>query len=165
MHSVSSSVSRVSSHTPPRSTSLSALLAFTAAAFLSTAAFAVEETPMSIPGGSYVDAAKAKALHDKGALFVDARVAAEYAEKHIKGAVNVVFKEVHKKVSKLDPKDGFDLKKLPADKARAMVFYCNGSPCWRGYKAADAAIKAGYKNVNWFRDGLPAWEAKGYPTE
>jgi rhodanese-related sulfurtransferase len=120
---------------------------------------------MSIPGGVMVDAAKAKALHDKGALFVDARVAAEYAEKHIKGAISVVFKEVHKKVAKLDPKDEFDLSKLPADKSKAMVFYCNGSPCWRGYKAADAAIKGGYKNVNWFRDGLPAWEARSYPTE
>ena len=126
---------------------------------------AVEETPMSIPGGSFVDVTKAKALHDKGAVFVDARVSAEYAEKHIKGAINVVFKEVNKKVSKLDPKDEFDLKKLPADKAKAMVFYCNGSPCWRGYKGADAAIKAGYKNVSWFRDGLPAWEEKNFPTE
>jgi rhodanese-related sulfurtransferase len=126
---------------------------------------AVEETPMTIPGGSYVDVAKAKALHDKGAVFVDARVSAEYAEKHIKGAINVVFKEVNKKVGKLDPKDEFDLKKLPADKAKALVFYCNGSPCWRGYKGADAAAKAGYKNVNWFRDGIPAWEEKKYPTE
>lgn len=135
-------------------------------AFLSVpAALASEETPMSIPGGTMVDAVKAKAQMDKGAVMVDARVAAEFAEKHIKGAINVVFKEVNKKVAKLDPKDEFDMKKLPADKAKALVFYCNGSPCWRGYKAADASIKAGYKNVFWFRDGLPAWEEKGYPTE
>jgi rhodanese-related sulfurtransferase len=145
---------------------LSALISCFALAFMAaTPAQAVEETPMSIPGGTMVDAAKAKALHDKGAVFVDARVAAEYAEKHIKGAISVVYKETHKKVSKLDPKDEFALNKLPADKAKALVFYCNGSPCWRGYKGADAAIKAGYKNVNWFRDGLPAWEEKGYPTE
>jgi rhodanese-related sulfurtransferase len=132
---------------------------------LSSPALAVEETPMSIPGGTYVDVAKAKALHDKGALFVDARVAQEYAEKHIKGAINVVYKEVHKKVAKIDPADAFDLGKLPGDKAKALVFYCNGSPCWRGYKGASAAIKAGYKNVSWFRDGLPAWEEKNLPTE
>ena len=137
----------------------------TAAFMASGVAYAEEATPNSIPGGTMVDAAKAKALHDKGAVFIDARVAAEYAEKHIKGAQNVVYKEVHKKVSKLDPKDEFALDKLPGDKAKVLVFYCNGSPCWRGYKGADAAIKAGYKNVNWFRDGLPAWEAKGYPTE
>jgi rhodanese-related sulfurtransferase len=147
-----------------RISALLPLFAFSAF-FAAMPAQAVEETPMSIPGGSFVDAAKAKALHDKGAVFVDARVSAEYAEKHIKGAISVVFKEVNKKVGKLDPKDEFDLKKLPADKAKAMVFYCNGSPCWRGYKGADAAIKAGYKNVSWFRDGLPAWEEKGFPTE
>ncbi len=128
-------------------------------------ALAAEETPMSIPGGKYVSAAQAKALFDKGALFVDARVAQEYAEKHIKGAINVIYKETHKKVSKLDPADSFDLTKLPSDKAKAMVFYCNGSPCWRGYKAAAASINAGYKNVNWFRDGIAAWEEKNHPTE
>lgn len=137
-------------------------LSMTAFAPLSIAA---EETPMKIDGGTMVDTSKAKALFDKGAIFVDARVAAEYAEKHIKGAQSIVYKETHKKVAKLDPADSFDLKKLPADKSKALVFYCNGSPCWRGYKAADASIKAGYKNVNWYRDGIPAWEAKGYPTE
>ncbi|WP_306602957.1 rhodanese-like domain-containing protein [Azonexus sp.] len=141
------------------------LLTVLSISFMASAAIAVEETPMNIPGGTIVDVAKAKALHDKGALFVDARVAAEYAEKHIKGSINVVYKEVHKKVAKLDPKDEFDLAKLPADKAKVLVFYCNGSPCWRGYKGADVAIKAGYKNVNWFRDGLPAWEEKRFPTE
>lgn len=134
-------------------------------ALVSSSTFAEEETPNAIPGGTFVNADQAKAQFDKGAVFVDARVPAEYAEKHIKGAISVVYKETHKKVSKLDPKDSFDLTKLPADKNKAMVFYCNGSPCWRGYKGADAAIKAGYKKVSWFRDGLPAWEAKGFPTE
>jgi rhodanese-related sulfurtransferase len=134
-------------------------------AFAPGFALAVEETPQAIPGGKMVDVAQAKALFDKGAVFVDSRVAAEYAEKHIKGALGIVYKETHKKVGKLDPKDSMDMTKLPADKNKALVFYCNGSPCWRGYKGADAAIKAGYKQVNWFRDGLPAWESKGYPTE
>lgn len=141
------------------------VLPLIAAALISSPIFAAEETPMSIPGGNYVDATKAKSLLDSGAVFVDARVAAEYADKHIKGAINVTYKETHPKVAKLDAADRFDLSKLPADKSKATVFYCNGSPCWRGYKAADAAIKAGHKNVNWFRDGMPAWEAKGYPTE
>lgn len=141
-------------------------LAFSAAfVVVSGNALAVEETPNSIPGGTMVDVNQAKALFDKGALFVDARVAAEYAEKHIKGAISVVYKETHKKVSTLDPKDSFDLSRLPADKNKVMVFYCNGSPCWRGYKGADATIKAGYKKVSWFRDGIPAWESKGFPTE
>jgi len=46
-----------------------------------------------------------------------------------------------------------------------MVFYCNGSPCWKGYKGAVEAIKVGYQKVNWYRDGIPAWKAAGHPVE
>lgn len=128
-------------------------------------AVAVEETPQSIAGGTMVDAAKTMEIMSKGGVVLDNRVAAEYAEKHIKGAINVVYKETHPKVAKVAPEDTFDLGKLPADKSKPMVFYCNGSPCWKGYKAASAAIKAGYKSVYWFRDGLPAWVAAKLPTE
>jgi len=78
-------------------------------AFVASPTFAVEETPNAIPGGTLVNEVQAKALFDKGAVFVDARDAAEYAEKHIKGAINVIYKEIHKKVSTLDPKDSFDM--------------------------------------------------------
>ncbi len=126
---------------------------------------ASEETPKTIPGGTCVSVDQAKAQFDKGTLFIDARVAAEYAEKHIKGAKNIPFKEAYTKESKTSTVDSFDATKLPADKTKPIVFYCNGSPCWKGYKAAAAAIKHGYKQVYWFRDGAPAWAAKGYPTE
>ena len=141
--------------------SLFALSALVAA----SPARAAEDTPNSIPGGTFVNVDQAKAQFDKGAVFVDARVAAEYAEKHIKGALNVPFKEEFPKVAKTGPGDKIDLGKLPGDKNKPLVFYCNGSPCWKGYKAADQAIKAGHKKVSWFRDGMPAWEGKGLPTE
>jgi len=132
---------------------------------LSAVVQATEETPMSIPGGVYISVDQAKKQFDEGVLFVDARVAAEYAEEHIKGAVNVVYKETYPREAKTDPADTFDVTKLPQDKDKALVFYCNGSPCWKGYKGAEAAIKSGYKQVYWFRDGLPAWTAKGFPVE
>lgn len=147
-----------------RSLANHALSLFAFLAILSPA-HAAEETPTSIPGGTYVTEEQAKGLFDKGALFIDARVAAEYAEEHIKGAVNVIYKETHPKVSQTAPTDTFDLAKLPGKKDQEMVFYCNGSPCWKGYKAAAASIKAGYKKVYWLRDGVPGWKAKGYPTE
>ena len=128
-------------------------------------ALAAEDTPHAIPGGSFASIDQAKALFHKGVLFVDARVAAEYADKHIKGAISMPFKEEFPKESKTGPGDKVDLSKLPADKNKEMVFYCNGSPCWKGYKAADHAIKAGYKKVVWFRDGMPAWESKKLPSE
>jgi rhodanese-related sulfurtransferase len=137
-------------------------LALAIAVLFSTAALAAEETPNAIPGGTFVSVEEAKAQFEKGAKFVDARVAAEYAEKHVKGAVSVPYKETHPKVSKVDAADGFDAAKVPPG---PVVFYCNGSPCWKAYKAAAAAIKAGHKQVYWFRDGMPAWDAKSLPVE
>ena len=126
---------------------------------------AVEETPMAIPGGTYVTTPQAKEQFDKGTLFVDTRVTAEFAEQRIKGAAGIVYKEKHGRESKVSPDDSFDLAKLPTDKAKPLVFYCNGSPCWRGFKGAAVAIKAGHSKVFWYRDGLSAWKAAGHPVE
>ena len=124
------------------------------------------ETPNSLKGATVVDAVKAKALIDAGTMVVDARVANEYADNHIKGAISVPYKEKSAKAADFDASlDSIDLSKLPADKNTPMIFYCNGAECWKGYKAAVSAIKAGYKTVYWLRLGIPDWKAKGYPTE
>lgn len=141
-------------------------ISLTTAAFLLTGNIAFADTPDSLKGATLVDAAKAKSLIDSGAKAIDSRVANEYAESHIKGAMNVPYKEKSAKAADFDAsQDSFDLSKLPADKNAALVFYCNGAECWKGYKASSAAIKAGYKSVYWFRLGLPEWKAKGYPAE
>lgn len=124
------------------------------------------ETPTSLAGATVVDATKAKSLQDGGAKVIDTRVAQEYAESHIKGAVSVPYKEKSAKSVDYDPsQDAFDLGKIPGDKNTALVTYCNGPECWKSYKAAKELLKAGYKNVYWFRSGLPEWKAKGYPVE
>jgi rhodanese-related sulfurtransferase len=128
-------------------------------------AFAAD-TPSSLEGATVVDAAKAKAAMDGGAAMIDTRVANEYQESHIKGAKSVPYKEKSAKAADFDAsQDSFDLSKLPSDKNAAIIFHCNGGECWKGYKAAKTAIKAGYKKVLWFRDGIPAWKKAGLPTE
>lgn len=136
-------------------------------ALLATAATAsFADTPMSLAGATTVTAEQAKKLADGGAQIIDARVANEYAEAHIKGAKSVPYKEKSGKDAKFDPKDdSFDLTKLPADKNAPVIFYCNGAECWKGYKAAKLAVDAGYKKVQWLRLGIPEWKAKGYPVE
>jgi rhodanese-related sulfurtransferase len=144
-----------------------ACVSLTAAAVLvfGSAAFA-GDTPDSLKGAILVDAAKAKSLADSGVMVIDARVANEYAEAHIKGAISVPYKEKSAKAVDFDAsQDSIDLSKLPSDKNKAVLIYCNGAECWKSYKASMAAIKAGYKTVYWFRLGIPEWKAKGYPTE
>lgn len=137
-----------------------------AVAFLLMGNTALADTPDSLNGAIVVDAAKAKSLMDSGVKVIDARVANEYAESHIKGAINVPYKEKSAKAVDFDAKqDSIDLGKLPANKNTAIIIYCNGPECWKSYKASTAAIKAGYKTVYWYRLGIPEWKTKGYPTE
>lgn len=130
-----------------------------------TAGFAAD-TPMNLAGVTLVTAEQAKKLVDSGVPIIDARVANEYVEAHIKGAKSVPYKEKSAKDAKFDPKeDSFDLTKLPADKNASLIFYCNAGECWKSYKASKVALDAGYKKVQWLRGGIPEWKAKGYPVE
>ena len=123
-------------------------------------------TPDKLEGVKVVTAAEAKQLLDRGAALIDTRVASENAEKTIKGAKSVVYREKSAKDVKFDrSKDSFDLSKLPADKSAPVVTFCNGPECWKSYKGAMLARDAGYKQVYWLRGGLPEWIAKGLPTQ
>lgn len=124
------------------------------------------ETPATLAGAKVVAAAEVKKMLDGGTPVIDTRVAAEFAEKAIKGAKSVPYKEKSAKEVGFDPsKDDFDLSKIPQDKAAPIVFYCNAGECWKSYKASVAAIKAGYTKVFWFRGGIPEWIAAGLPTQ
>lgn len=143
-----------------------ALTFLAAAMLLPFGAAQAADTPTSLAGATVVTADQVKDLMAKGAVLVDSRVANEYAEAHIKGAVSIPYKEKSPKDVNYDASlDSFDVSKLPADKNAAVIFQCNGPECWKSYKAAKSAIGAGYKKVYWFRGGFPEWKAKGYPTE
>ena len=91
---------------------------------------------------------------------------AEYAEKTIKGAISVPYKEKSAKEAGFDAaQDQFDLARLPANKAAPLVFFCNSGECWKSYKASVVAQKAGYSKISWFRGGFPEWNSKGLPTQ
>jgi rhodanese-related sulfurtransferase len=124
------------------------------------------DTPASLAGVTLVTADQAKKMVDAGTPIIDARVANEYAESHIKGAKSVPYREKSAKAPNFDSKeDSFDLSKLPADKDAALIFYCNAGECWKSYKASKVALDAGYKKIHWLRGGIPEWKAKGYPVE
>jgi len=124
------------------------------------------ETPTALAGAHNVSAEEVKKMLDAGVPVVDTRVATEYAEKTIKGAKSVPYKEKSAKEVNFDAsQDQFDLGRLPSDKSAPIVFFCNSGECWKSYKASTVAIKAGYSKVYWFRGGFPEWSNKGLPTQ
>jgi rhodanese-related sulfurtransferase len=123
-------------------------------------------TPEALTGVKLVTAEQTQQAMGRGAVAFDVRVAAECTEKTIKGAVCHTYREKSAKVADFDKsQDQFDLSKLPADKNAAVIFFCNSGDCWRSFKAAAVARDAGFKNVHWFRGGLPEWTSKGLPTQ
>jgi rhodanese-related sulfurtransferase len=124
------------------------------------------DTPASLTGAKLVAADGVAKAQSAGAVVIDSRVASEYAEGHIKGALNVPYREKSEKAVNFDSgQDEFNLAKLPSDKAAAIVIYCNGPECWKSFKASTVAIKGGYTNILWYREGFPEWKSKGLPSE
>ena len=122
-------------------------------------------TPKALPGATVVTLPEVKALVENGAVLVDTRIAEEYKDKHIPGALWLPYGEKSLKDVAFDAHaDNFPgLAKL--DREQNIVFQCNGPECWKSYKASKAAIAAGYKHIYWFRGGMPEWEVAGERTE
>lgn len=130
--------------------------------FVSTRGF---YSPEVLPGATIPSAEQVKKLMGQGVPLFDVRPQAHYREAHIPGAVNVTYQmNSPKEVDYDDGVDAFDIAKLPKDKAAPMIFQCNGAECWYSYKAARYMVKRGYTKIYWFRTGLPAWKAAGYPV-
>jgi len=86
-------------------------------------------------------------------VVVDARSALEFETIHVKGAINIPI------ASKKFPEM---IKALRKKTSKPIVFYCNGRTCYKSYKAAKTALKAGVKNVFAYDAGVFEW-AKTYP--
>ena len=127
---------------------------------------ALADTPPTLDGTKLVSAGDVQKLQVSGAVVIDVRVASEYADGHIKGAMSVPYREKSDKAVTFDAsQDEFNVGKLPPAKDAAIVLYCNGPECWKSFKASTAAIKAGYTNIYWYREGFPDWKSKGLPSE
>ncbi|MBE7369809.1 rhodanese-like domain-containing protein [Ramlibacter pallidus] len=119
-------------------------------------------TPRTLPGATVVDAKSVAQLLQSGATYVDTRTDAEFKAGHVPGAVLVPYVEKSAKDADFDATlDKFDLAKLGTDKNAELVFACNGAECWKSFKATQAALKAGYRKVYWFRGGFPEWRSSG----
>ncbi|MBW1991225.1 MAG: rhodanese-like domain-containing protein [Deltaproteobacteria bacterium] len=108
-------------------------------------------------GVKTVNLAQALALYEKGqALFVDAREPDEYAELHIKGAIN------------LPPGDWEALDKPPwteIPKDRPLVVYCGSKACDNALKVAEKLQALGFARVEAYLGGFRSWDEAGYPVD
>ena len=86
-------------------------------------------------------------------VVVDARSSLEFETLRVKGAQNIPI------ASKQFPEM---VKALRKKTSKPIVFYCNGRTCYKSYKAAKVALKAGVRNVFAYDAGIFEW-AKTYP--
>jgi len=124
-------------------------------------------TPRVLDGvKKIVSAEEVAELMKKGVPLYDTRSEEDYRERHIKGAKWLPYREKSAKEVGFDfAKDGFDVARATDSKDAPVIFACNGAECWKSYKSCVTAVKAGYKQVYWFRGGFPEWVARGYPVE
>jgi len=101
-----------------------------------------------------VDAATAKTLHERDAMFIDVRSKNWFDGGHISGAVNIPFTNFNdNSLARVVSKD------------QEIVFYCYGIHCDYSNTASNRAFIWGYQKVYYFMKGYPAWLDAGYPIE
>ena len=115
--------------------------------------------PKSLPDReSYmIDAESIKNDYDTGSvLFIDARPTNFYDENHVKGAVNL-------------PDALFDIMYVmlmqQIDDAEKVIVYGRTISSRYDEKVVEKLSLYGYKNIKILKNGLSAWQKKGYPTE
>lgn len=99
--------------------------------------------------------AEVRELVNAGALLVDARDRALYADGHLTGAWSLPLGEIDSRLV------GFR-KQFAAD--RTLVIYCNGYGCPDSFDLGVRLITAGYRDVRVFEGGFPEWRDAGLPV-
>ena len=122
-------------------------------------------TPSQLPGVTMVTASEVVALQQKGVPIIDVRLAKEYHEKHIRGAQSIPYAEKSLKDVAFEPALDQWAGPEKLDKAKPVIFHCNGAECWKSYKAAKVALSKGFTTIYWFRGGFPEWESSGLAVE
>jgi rhodanese-related sulfurtransferase len=102
------------------------------------------------------DPGMAKALYDKGYIFVDARSEEVYEDGHIKGSVSMPIGQFDEMIVQFIATYSF---------STPIVTYCSGRECDDSHKVAQYLKLEGYSDVHVFIDGYPVWEQEGYPIE
>ena len=111
-------------------------------------------SPEHVEGSITISVEQAKALYDRGVVFIDVRNPRLYAGGHIVGAHH------------LDLKNGFTEDAVAAlvKRDEPVIIYCSGVECSRSYRASAKAVSWGFEQVHYFRGGIVDWKKAGYPV-
>jgi rhodanese-related sulfurtransferase/CBS domain-containing protein len=100
-----------------------------------------------------VDRQQVQRLVNEGAHLVEALPAAEYADEHLPGAINIPLKELDRdRVRELDPD-------------HPVVVYCYDDPCDLSPRAAARLESLGFTQVYDYAAGKTDWGSAGLPLE
>jgi rhodanese-related sulfurtransferase len=132
---------------------ISIAFAYSASVTLAKDMTVADFTAEALKNITQISPGDAKALFDKGVVFVDVREPDEFQAGHIRGAQSIPRGTVEWMVPK----------KISKDKNASIVVYCeHGS---RGMLATYSLVQMGYKNVKNLEGGRSAWEKAGFPLE
>lgn len=117
---------------------------------------AKKDMPASLQGIKLINGQELKKWMDEKKKFViiDNRNKEQFTKEHITGATLITVDELMGNPKLSDKLD----KNVP------LVLYCNGVKCWRSPAAALLYQSLGFKEIYWFRNGLPEWVKLDYPT-
>jgi len=115
-----------------------------------------KEMPASLDGVPVVNGDEVhKIWKSSKASVIDTRNKTQFDTERVEGATHLSSDDLIK-----DPSLANGL-----DKDKEYVVYCNGVKCPRSPRAAIMMKHLGFKKVFWYREGIPDWKSKGYPTE
>jgi phage shock protein E len=83
---------------------------------------------------------------------LDVRTREEFAAGHVRGAINIPFNEVGRRVSELDPV-----------RDRPLIVYCGHGP--RAWMAGAVLRWSGLRRISYLRGHMAAWRRAGLPEE
>ena len=99
--------------------------------------------------------AEVRELVAAGALPVDARDAALYADGHLPGAISLPLGEAGAKLPEFQQE---------VDPGTSLILYCNGYGCPDSFDLGVHLLKSGYRDVRVYEGGFPEWRDAGLPV-
>lgn len=121
-----------------------------------------ETISLEIEGAAEVDIEEAKALYDRGAVFIDASSPETFKKERISGSVNLPY------YRSLDPAQKYFTQEAlleVAEKSQEIVLFCERTGCLYPAWVTAKAANWGYQRIFFFKGGTEAWYEAGYFVE